>query len=309
MTDRIENFRNEDDLIDALLGQKVIRDRDVATALARAGELISFAPGEELIRQGGNDTHCYFILAGEVSMTVKGEILPYGRGAGDLVGEFTAINPKIQRTATLTAREEVVALRCDAATLKAAGKEAPDLWRLLAVELTHKVEQRNQLITVTNERPKIFMIAAESRREIADELKLALSRDYDVELWSEVDLVPPGGHVLDTLHEKAREADFGIVLAHPDDLGERRAHMTDEEWDTIRFELGYLMSELTRYRTLLMIPDGGNGTPQLFKGVQPMTYRLPSGDVPLQIALTQAVDAIREIIASRKVRSRLRNVK
>lgn len=309
MTGTAARFADRDDLVDALRSQKIVRgDREVARALADAGELLTFEPGEEIMRQGDSGNDCFFLLAGAVDLKVKGETLPYGRTAGEVVGEFAAINPKLPRTATVVAREQVVAMRCTAPALKAAGRKEPEIWRLLAIELTHKVEQRNQLISVTNERPRIFMIAAENRREIAEMLRLELSRDFDVEVWSEEDLVPPGGYELDVLHQKARGADFGIVLAHPDDLGAPRSRKTEQEWETIRFELGYLMSELSRHRTLVMIPDGeGDETPRLFKGIQPMTYQLPASGMPLQVALTRAVEEIRTLVSERKVRSRLRS--
>jgi predicted nucleotide-binding protein len=293
--------------VEALMDQKIVRgDRKVAEALAEAGELITFAPGAELIAQGNDDTDCYFLLAGKVALRVSGETLPYGRGAGDLVGELRAINPRISRTATVTATEEVVAIRCSAERLKAAGSSVSDVWRLLAIDLASKIEQRGQLIRIVNERPKIFMIAAERRLDIAKELEAALSKDYDVDLWSENDLVPPGGYELDALHEKARDADFGIVFAHPDDLARPSERFDDEEWETIRFELGYLMSELSRHRTLVMIPAGGPSVaPRLFKGIQPMTYQLPADGTPLRVVLVEVIDAIKELVDSRKVRSRL----
>lgn len=305
----IERFRDDGELVEALLGQVVVRgNREVAEALAASGELVEFAPGAELVRQGATDTDCYFLLAGKVDLKIKGEVLPYGRSAGELIGEFRAINAAIPRTATVVAAEEVVALKASAAALKLAGTKAPELWRLIAVALTTKIEQRNQLIEVTNERPRIFIIAAENRIEIAKAVKLALERDYDVDLWSEDDLVPPGGYQLEVLHEKARSADFGIVFAHPDDLARPHERTGADEWETIRFELGYLMSELSRHRTLLMLPTGADGAaPGLFKGVQPMTYHLPMDGTPLRVLLTEAVDNIRELIETRRVRTRLGN--
>ncbi len=304
---RIDRFAEEGEVIDAMRTQRIIRgDLAVATALTRAGKVVGFAPGEEMIRQGGTDNDCYFLLAGSVGLRVNGELLPYGRTAGEVVGEFSAINPALPRTATVTAADEVVALRCAAKDLKEAGARESEVWRLLAIELTRKVEQRNRLISTANDRPSIFMIATKNRLEVAKALKLALLRDFAVELWSDEELVRPGDYPLETLHGIARSADFAIVLAHPGDLDDARDRMGEEEWSTVRFELGYLMAELGRHRTLLMIPDGGEGaTYPLFKGMQPMTYDLPSGGMPMDVALTRAVEAIRELVASRKVRSRL----
>ncbi|MBW6530524.1 nucleotide-binding protein [Sphingomonas sp. RRHST34] len=309
MTGQIDRFKDRDDQIEAMLSQKTVRgNRSVAEALVDAGELVAFAPGEDLMHQGANDDHCWFILAGSVDLIVNGERLPYGRGAGDVVGEFAAINPRLCRTATVTAREPVVALRCGSAALKGAGRGEPELWRLLAVELTHKIEQRNQLIASVNERPRIFMIASESRREIAQQIRLALLRNHDVELWNVDDLVPPGEHQVDVLHEQARAADFGVVLADPDDLCDPPERASGDQWQTVRFELGYVMSELSRHRTLVMVPEWAAGAaPRLFKGMQPMTYSLPDEGVPTRVALARAIEAITEFVAERKARSRLRS--
>lgn len=308
MTEQIDRFADREERVEAMMGQKVVRgSRPVAEALADAGELVAFVAGEELMRQGGTGSDCWFLLSGSVDLVVNGEKLPYGRQAGEVVGEFAAINPRLTRTATVVAREPVVAIKCGAAALKAAGRAESEVWRLLAVELTHKVEQRNQLIATVNERPRIFMIASDGRKGIADQIRLALLKDHDVELWSADDLVPPGEHQVDVLHELAKAADFGIVFADPDDLCEPRDRAGTDEWETVRFELGYVMSELSRHRTLVMVPACGAGVaPRLFKGLQPMTYTMPDGDVPPRVALAQAIDAIREFVAERKVRSRLR---
>lgn len=306
MTGIADRFATKQDLIAALREQKILgNSKAVAAALAKVGKLVSLPPGAELVRQGGTDDDCFFLLAGSVEMKVNGETLPYRRGAGDLVGEFSAINPKLRRTATLVAAEEVVALQCTAKQLKKVGRAEPEIWRMLAIELTSKVEQRNQLIDTTNERPRIFMIATEKRIEIAEELELALSKDFDVDLWCDEDLVPPGGYQLDALHKTAKMADFGIVLAHPRDLA-GRGRASEEEWETVLFELGYLMSELSRHRTLVMVHQGEKGAArQLFKGVQPMTYQLPKDAVPLSVALSKAADAIRSLVNGLNVRSRI----
>lgn len=307
MTTHADHFEDMEDRIEALLGQKIIRGcRPVAAALAEAGEIVTFAPGEELMRQGGTDEDCHFILAGKVSITANGATFDYGRGKDDLVGELAAINTALVRTATLTAQTEVITLKCSPKALKAAGRAEPEVWRLLAIELSGKIEQRNQMIAVANTRPRIFVIAAESRIEIAEAIRLKLLGEADVDLWSEADLVPPGGYELDALHGLAKAADFGVVLAHPDDLRHARERLGEERWETVLFELGYLMAELTRHRTLILVPKGGeDAAPQLFKGVVPMTYLLPGDELPLNVAVAEVVDQIRKLVADTKCRSRL----
>jgi predicted nucleotide-binding protein len=286
--------------------QRIVNGNEaVAGALADAGTLVSFAGGAELIAQGAFDQHAYFLLAGKVELRIYGKLLPYGREGGEVIGEFSAINPELPRTATVIAAEQVVALQVSGAALEAAAKAVPEVWRLLAVDLTRKVEQRNQLINSCNERPVVFMIASSERAEIAEELRLALSTDFDVFLWSDDDLFPPGSYQLESLNERAAFADFAVVLAEPDDLRRDRAR-TGGGGQSILFELGYLMSVLGRHRTLLLVPEGGcDAARNEFKGLKPWCFPVPDGTIPSKVVLSPTIRALRNYFIDRKVRSKL----
>lgn len=302
----IDRFRREGAIVEALLRQRILdKDQEAAVALAAAGTLVSFAPGEELIRQGDSTDEAYFILAGTVRLKIKGELLPYPRGAGEVVGEFAAINNEIRRTATVIADEEVIALKCDSQALINAANQHWRIWQLLAIELTRKLEQRNQLISKVNDRPKIFMVAAKERTEVGEELRLALSSDFDVTYWNDEDLLPAGRTELEELRDKVGEADFGIVLAHPDDLRKRDRH-TVAVSETILLELGYILSDLGRHRTILLVPESGcDEIPAPFMGMTPWCYRELDAKTPTKVLLGAIVRRIRNHITERKARSRL----
>jgi hypothetical protein len=69
-------FESRDALIEGLRAQKIIQgDVEVATGIAEVGELVEFAPGQNLIVQGAADRDMYFILAGKASVIVKGSRL------------------------------------------------------------------------------------------------------------------------------------------------------------------------------------------------------------------------------------------
>ena len=72
-----------------------------------------YAPGELLIRQGSPDQSLFIILSGTVSVTesVAGPVLAVLR-AGDIFGEM-AFFTDLRRTANVTAREAVIALKLD----------------------------------------------------------------------------------------------------------------------------------------------------------------------------------------------------
>ncbi len=302
----LKRFENRAQLVRALMAQHILAGhQSSAEALAEAGELIAYLPGAELMHQGGMDDDAYFLLAGKVDLIVHGERFPYGRGAGDVVGEFTAINSAIARTATIVAAEEVVALKCSAAALDKAASTEPEIWRLIAVSLTRKIEQRNDLVNSVNERPVIFMIAIDDRKTVAEEIKLALERDYQVFLWSEDHLFPPGSYQLENLHRTAAIADFGIIMADPDDL-RRSPERAAPARDSLQFELGYVMSQLWRHRTILLLPqEDCDAVPVEFKGLRPLCYASGPTSTPLNIRLQPTIEQIRELVATRRIRSRM----
>ena len=145
MTRAIDRFQDREERIDAMRRQKIVGGNlAVAAALVDAGELVEFAPGVEIIVQEGQDRDAYFLLHGEVEIRVNGMLMDDRRRAGEVVGEFAAINSALPRTATVVAADEVVAIKVDHSALRAAGQMEPDVWRLLAIDLTWKVQQRNK---------------------------------------------------------------------------------------------------------------------------------------------------------------------
>lgn len=308
MSGMIERYRSEAEIVEAMLAQKVLRKNgDVARALANVGKLVDFIEGQDLVTQDETDNDCYFIFAGTVSIIVKGEKLPYGRGPGDLIGEFAAINPELKRTATIRADEEVVALSCTAADLRKAGEGKSEFWRLMAIELTKRIEQRNSLISQVNERPKIFIVTTEPRKKVAEAIKLGLDEKYEVETWNGDGELPFGEYELETLHRHIREADFGIVLADPSDLVDQ--HPVEHALDSfsVRFELGYMMAELSRGRTMLLIPsDNVHGANLKFRGVQPQTYTIPDERMDIDDALAIVVELVSQTVDRLRPRLRLK---
>lgn len=303
----IERYSDRDEQIAAMRRQAIVGgNKQVAEALVDAGTRVAFAPGEELMAQHGTERDAYFLLSGSVELHVNGMRMPYGRKAGQVVGEFAAINPELHRTATVIAAEPVVALKCSPAALRAAGKMEPEVWEYLAVDLTRKIEQRNGLIARANAKPALFMVATDDQFDVAEELRLSLAVDYDVMLWSDADLHPPGSFEIERLALAAAGADFAIMLAHPDDLRRPRDREASEPCDSIRFELGYLLSVLGRHRTILLIPQGsGLALPEEFKGMRPLTYPALDASKPAEVQLGPLVRQLRNLIIERKTRSRI----
>ena len=72
-----DRFKEKKVLARALMSQKLVEhDLEMAEYLAEQGELVQFAPGDTIIDQGGYDQDVFFIIAGEVSLLVKGNQFP-----------------------------------------------------------------------------------------------------------------------------------------------------------------------------------------------------------------------------------------
>lgn len=248
------------------------------------------------------------LLAGKVTLTINNCRLPYGRGAGDILGEISAINPTLARTATVEAAEPVAALRLDQEALLRAGHDNPEIWRLLAVALTEKLEQRNQFIDVSNRVPRAFIISSSEAIEIAEEIRLGLvkTKVADVVLWSDDEIFPPGNYPIEDLRREVSLADFGIAIAQPDDIRRSRGRQASVPRDNVIYELGFFTSVLGRDRTLLLVPsDEAMDLPSDFKGLTPLKYASPNERVPVATVLAPTVRQIVKVIQRLKVRSKL----
>jgi CRP/FNR family cyclic AMP-dependent transcriptional regulator len=288
----IDRFREKPVLVEALLAQNIVQgDRGVATALADAGELVAFNPGEFLIQENATDRDIYFLLFGKTGLSVKGKSL-YPREKGVTVGEMSAVNAQLTRGATVTALEPTVALKVSPQILDQVATAHPRLYKLIASELAARLVQRNTLIRPPNDRPRLFFISSKESLEVAKAIRHGLKySDADSLIWSDDDIFPPGSYPLDVLEQQVEKADFGIAIAHPDDVVRTRRTQSAAPRDNVIFELGFFMSRLGRKRTFLLVPqiDATFKLPSDFKGMTPIMYQ-PLTDDPDEVA-TQVLHA------------------
>ncbi|MFN3219450.1 MAG: Crp/Fnr family transcriptional regulator [Acidimicrobiales bacterium] len=99
-------------------------------AIAASGREVRFDAGDTLVRQGEQSTHCYAIRSGEVlvtATTAAGSTVVLGRrNGGSVIGELAALDPA-PRSATVTARTDVVAQMLSAVELEALLLDQPAL--------------------------------------------------------------------------------------------------------------------------------------------------------------------------------------
>jgi len=304
-------FEDREALIESLCSQKVIQgNRLLAGLLADAGELVECQPGKNLIEQGQSEQDVYFILAGQLRIIIN-EVRLHTRNAGENVGEMSALNHTIPRSATLSADELTIALRVSASAYKASFDEHPQHWRHVASDLAGRIEQRNKYVNRANLRPRIFIVSSKEALDEAEEIRLGLSYEgWVVELWSDDQIFPSGSYPLDVLEEAVSKADFCIAIASGDDLVRARDREQLAPRDNVIFELGFFMSRIGRARTMLLVPKGKSiKIPSDYKGVTPIPYDDNTTDQNLSTALGPTITSIKKTVRGQGVRSSMQAVK
>jgi CRP/FNR family cyclic AMP-dependent transcriptional regulator len=133
-------------LLDALKKNRLVEgDPDLATAIADTGALRQFKTGEVLIREGESDNAVYLIIAGSFSIYIKGNKIRE-RVPGEIVGETSAIDSSQRRSATLVASMDSVVVELTRDQFLDIADRFNHVWKSLAVELSRRFVQRNELI-------------------------------------------------------------------------------------------------------------------------------------------------------------------
>ena len=283
MQGRYEGDAGRRRLVEQLKAQRVIQGSgEIAEALASAGELMFPVAGEVLIEQEAATDEVYFIIAGTVEVEIYGRRL-HDRQAGRTVGEMSAINPTIPRSATIRAGSNVVVLRVPEEALARVADEYPELWRRFAADLAERLEQRNSLIRPCNAKPSVFVICSTEALPIAQTIQFAFQHDEaEFTIWSD-EVFRASQYPIEALDAVLGESDFAIAIASPEDLVTVRKVNVMQPRDNVLVELGMAIGKLGRRRSMLLVPRGEEvQLPSDFKGLTPIAYQ--DGD---QARLTQ----------------------
>jgi len=303
MKERFEGD-NRLNLIDALKRQELVGgETALAEAMADQGQLLEFPKGHKVITQGGEDNDIYLLVAGDVSIVIKGNEYTT-RKAGQSVGEMAAIEPSQKRSADVIAHDSVVALKLSNAQFMGLGKQFPQIWLPLARELSRRLFQRNELIPPPNESPNLFIISSTEALKIAETIRASLEGDVFSRVWNE-GVFFAGGYSLEALEKAVSDSDFAIAIAQPDDIIETRGSRQPTLRDNVLFELGLFMGKLGRHRALLIHPKvDGLKLPSDLQGLTLLRYE--EGDPSdLPARLKEACDEIRKVVKSLGVRTLL----
>lgn len=247
-------------------------------ALAERGKLTEIKKGESVIEQGGKDTDIYFIISGSFGIFVNKKRIA-SRFPGDHIGEMAAISPIQSRSASVIADENSLVLKITAESLYKIADKFPDIWKHLARELARRLEQRNALVRVPNEKVRVFVISSAEALPVARSIENAFAHDpFLTIVWSE-GVFKVSNYTLESLENQLEQCDFAVAVAHPDDQTTIRGTSWPSARDNVIFELGFFMGRLGRQRAILMEPrNSGVKLPSDLAGVTTISYRFEPGD-------------------------------
>ena len=129
-------------LIDALISQPLIRDKDLAAVVEPYLKLDEIFAGTTLIKQGASDTDLFLILSGALSIAIDGRIVARKK-AGEHVGEIAVVDPRTPRSASVTATSDSVVARIAEPDFSRLADMYPRLWRRIALELASRLRNGN----------------------------------------------------------------------------------------------------------------------------------------------------------------------
>jgi CRP/FNR family cyclic AMP-dependent transcriptional regulator len=264
-------IREKDKLVEAIKKQKIVAgNARLAESIASVGDVVEVAAGTTIIQQGGEDNEVFLIVAGSFHIEVDGKTLAR-RVASDHVGEMAAISPAQRRGASVVAHEDSVAVKLSDSQMSQLGEQFPQIWRTFALELAHRLEQRNKLASIVSESPRIFIMASATEMEAARAVEQALAAaSFPGAIWQN-GKARGASHAIEKLEQALDQADVAVIIAD-------RAADGEASRDSIIFELGFAIGRLGRHRTFLIEPRSEKlELPLELAGMNTITYKPAPG--------------------------------
>jgi predicted nucleotide-binding protein len=299
----IKRFQGKDGtrrLISALRDQRIIHDNEeLATKIAALVNLKMIEPGDALISQDEVDNDLLFILSGRLSVLVNGREVAV-RQSGQHVGEMALIDTSARRSASVVAIDQSVVAAITEPHFGTLANKYPRLWRLIAVELSDRLRQRNALVCPVNPRPVLFIGSSKESLPIAREIQTGLRYDdILIHLWTDGGIFGASRFPIEDLEDQVTSSDFAVLVLSPDDKVLSRGKETDAPRDNVIFELGLFMGALGRDRAFIVLPRRFDiKIPTDILGLTPLKYQVgPQDEIPSLVA--PICNDLRKIIAKK----------
>jgi len=303
MIERFQGEAGKRRLLAALADQKLLAGiADAPEQLVAVGRLVQFQTGDDLITQGASDSDVFFLLSGSTDIFVNSKHIAI-RHAGEQVGEMAAIEPSQPRSATVRARDTLVAFQVPEHEFIKLAHTFPGVWQRVAATLARRLAQRNVLIAQPRTQVRVFVMSSKESLPITRLMVQHFQHDPFLTIVWDHGVFRASNYTLEDLERQLETADFAIAVAHADDTIISRG----DEWPTLRdnvvFELGMFIGFLGRRRAVLMEPREEHlRLPSDLTGLATVNYRYrPGPDAASHLA--PACNHLRDLILAEGPRS------
>ena len=117
---------------------------DLLEVFKDSEDLVSFAAGSVILREGEPGDHMYVVMEGELSILIKDKVIATA-SPGEIIGEMALINSAI-RTATVIADSDCVLADIDRSSFDSLLKYVPDFTMHVMNVLAGRLSSAYELI-------------------------------------------------------------------------------------------------------------------------------------------------------------------
>lgn len=281
--------------IDAMMRQRLsLGSEELAAAFAEKGTRRELAAGETLIEQDTWDDDLHFILAGSFDVFVKGQH-KQTRGAGEAVGELSALNAARPRTATLKACCPSLVLTVSKKDVEEIAGHDSRFWKTTADIVAEQLDHRNEELGAANEHPKVFVISSSAALPVAKLVRANLDEDEGIAvyLWDR-GTFGVSDYPMSSLVDAIERVDFTISIVRADDVLITREEQHHVARDNVLLEFGISVGRLGLDRSIALVDAGANvKLPSDLTGLTTLRYQSKDDD-RLERSIAKACDGARK---------------
>ena len=155
-------------------------------------------------------------------------------------------------------------------------------------------------------KPRLFIGSSSEALPVARAIQTLLARDVVPQIWT-AGAFPVGGTTLPSLHDKAAEVDFAVLVFQPDDVIHLRKETAPATRDNVVLEFGLFYGALGPGRVFAVLPDSEQHIPTDLHGVTMGYYSVPEDEADLVHELGAFCNEVRLAIKRSGPRTRTRS--
>ena len=145
MLERFEGKNGKRRLVEVLAEQELVQHNDIISRkLADITKVEDFQKGKQLYVQGEpGKNFLFFVLRGSIELSVQNKRVAILE-PGQAVGEFPIVDPSLNYTVTVVAREQSVVARVSEEQFLSIARDYPEIWKNMAKMLVTRLRKTSE---------------------------------------------------------------------------------------------------------------------------------------------------------------------